>query len=88
MSLIYQELLSEVSAQTQQQQDVHSEQIEAEQQGGALAGAEGHSEHPHQAGATSADLHEKESTVGGNSLGSWVFIITDIKDDKCAGTGH
>lgn len=47
---------SKVSAHTQQQQDVHSEQIEAEQQRGALTGAEGHSEHPHQAWATSTSL--------------------------------
>lgn len=48
------ELVSEISAQTHQQQDVHSEQIEAEQQRGTLAGAEGHSEHPHQTRATSS----------------------------------
>ncbi|KAA8580279.1 hypothetical protein FQN60_005814 [Etheostoma spectabile] len=48
---------------TQQQQDMHSEQIEAEQQRGTLAGAEGHSEHSHQTRATSPSLQERDDKL-------------------------
>lgn len=44
-------LVLQVPAHAQQQQDVHGEQVEGEQQRRALTGAEGHSQHPHQAGA-------------------------------------
>lgn len=68
LGIVKGELVLEVSAQAQQQQDVHSEQIEAEQQRGALAGAEGHSEHPHQTGAASSSLLEgaEKHKVTGN----------------------
>ncbi|TNN63174.1 hypothetical protein EYF80_026638 [Liparis tanakae] len=50
--------VSEVSAQAQQQQDVHGEQVEAEQQRRALARAERHPQHPHQTRAASPGLQE------------------------------
>lgn len=69
-------LLSQVSAHTQQQQEVHGQQIEAEQQRGALTGAEGHTEHPHQTRATPPSLQE---TDGQKRLlktkSSYVFMI-------------
>ena len=41
--------LSEVAPQAEQQQGVHSEQVEGHQEGGALAGAEEPAQHPHPA---------------------------------------
>lgn len=45
---------------------MHSEQIEAEQQRGALTGAERHSEHPHQTRTASPGLREKGDKVREN----------------------
>lgn len=57
---------------------MHSEQIEAEQQRGPLTGAEGPSEHPHQAGATSASLREAgDKVTDGIQLIMVVMMMTE-----------
>lgn len=53
-------LVSQVPAHAQQQQHVHGEQVEGEQQRRALAGAEGHSQHPHPPRAAASGLQEGE----------------------------
>lgn len=51
----------QVAAHAQQQQDVHGEQVEDEQQRRALAGAEGHSQHPRQPRAAAPRLRGRRS---------------------------
>lgn len=54
----------QVAAHAQQQQHVHGEQVEGEQQRRALPGAEGHSQHPHQARAAAPRLQGGERERG------------------------
>lgn len=56
--------VSQVPAHAQQQQHVHGEQVEGEQQRRALAGAEGHSQHPHPPRAAASGLQEREREGG------------------------
>lgn len=62
-------LVLQVPAHAQQQQDVHGEQVEGEQQRRALTGAEGHSQHPHQAGAAAPRLQGGEREKVGEVRG-------------------
>lgn len=73
-------LVSQVSAHTQQQQEVYGQQIEAEQQRGALTGAEGHAEHPHQTRATPPSLQETDGQK--KVTGSEELICVYYYDDK------
>lgn len=58
-------LLLQVAAHAQQQQHMHGEQVEGEQQGRALAGAEGHAQLPHRPRAAAAPrLQEGETERG------------------------
>lgn len=65
-------LVSQVPAHAQQQQHVHGEQVEGEQQRRALAGAEGHSQHPHPPRAAASGLQEgeREREKGGEVRGN------------------
>lgn len=81
------ELVSKVSTQTQQQQDVHSEQIQTEQQRGSLSGAEGHSEHPHQTRAASPSLQEAGDKVTENIQFISLYYY-GYYDDERGGTAH
>lgn len=81
------ELVSKVSAQTQQQHDVHGEQIQTEQQRGALSGAEGHSEHPRQTRAASPSLQEAGDKVTENIQLISLYYY-GYYDDERGGTAH
>lgn len=73
---------SEETSQTHQQQDVHGEQIEAEEQRRALSRAEGRPEHPHQTRASSPTLRRDTGRGMEVRRSSSVFIIMAICSDE------